>query len=79
MGGHSIERMLLEPGIIHFHTRPCRPQTNGKVERLWRTLNEDLLDGTTFEPVEELTEEFSPRRCGRSRRRCGALRSAARW
>ena len=49
MAGHPMERMLLELGITHRYTRPYRPQTNGKVERFWRTLNEDLLEGTTFE------------------------------
>ena len=32
---------------------------NGKVERFWRTLNEDLLGVTTFETVEELKEELA--------------------
>ena len=55
---HPFERMLMELGIKHRYTRPYRPQTNGKVERFWRTLNEDLLDGTTFESVEELKDEL---------------------
>ena len=55
---HPFERMLLELGIKHRYTRPYRPQTNGKVERFWRTLNEDLLEDTTFESVEELKGEF---------------------
>ena len=46
--GHPFERMLLELGIKHQYTPPYRPQTNGKVERFWRTLNEDLIDGTLF-------------------------------
>jgi len=46
---HPFERMLMELGIRHRYTRPYRPQTNGKVERFWRTLNEDLLEGTFFE------------------------------
>ena len=50
------ERLLGELGIKHRYTRPYRPRTNGKVERFWRTLNEGLLDGTTFETVEELKE-----------------------
>ena len=54
--GHPMERMLMELGIKHRYTRPYRPQTNGKVERFWRTLNEDLLEGTTFESVEELMD-----------------------
>jgi len=55
---HPMERMLKEMGIKHRYTRPYRPQTNGKVERFWRTLNEDLLEGTTFETVEELQDEL---------------------
>ena len=53
-----LERMLRELGITHRYTRPYRPQTNGKVERFWRTLNEDLLDETTFDSVEELKDEL---------------------
>ena len=56
--GHPMERMLKELGIKHRYTRPYRPQTNGKVERFWRTLNEDLLEGTTFESVSELKDEL---------------------
>ena len=55
---HPMERMLQELGIKHRYTRPYRPQTNGKVERFWRTLNEDLLEGTTFETVAELQDEL---------------------
>ena len=55
---HPMERMLMELGIKHRYTRPYRPQTNGKVERFWRTLNDDLLEGTTFESVEELKDEL---------------------
>jgi len=56
---HPFERMLLELGIKHRYTRPYRPQTNGKVERFWRTLNEDLIDETTFESLEEFQEELA--------------------
>ena len=56
--GHPVERLLGELGIKHRYTRPYRPQTNGKVERFWRTLNEELLEGTTFETAEELREEL---------------------
>ena len=55
---HPMERMLQELGIKHHYTRPYRPQTNGKVERFWRTLNEDLLEETTFESLEELKEKL---------------------
>lgn len=50
---HPFERMLMELGIKHRYTRPYRPQTNGKAERFWRTLNYDLIEDTTFESEEE--------------------------
>ena len=53
---HPFERMLIELGIKHRYTRPYRPQTNGKVERFWRTLNDDLIEGTTFESLDEFKE-----------------------
>ncbi|WP_026727930.1 integrase core domain-containing protein [Flavobacterium denitrificans] len=55
---HPFERMLIELGIVHRYTRPYRPQTNGKVERFWRTLEEDLLRDTDFDSQEELKEEL---------------------
>jgi transposase InsO family protein len=55
---HPFERMLIELGITHRYTRPYRPQTNGKVERFWRTLEEDLLCETTFDTPEQLREEL---------------------
>ena len=39
-----FKRMLQELGIKHLYTKPYKPQTNGKVERLWRTMNHDLLE-----------------------------------
>ncbi len=56
--GHPFERMLMELEIKHRYTRPYRPQTNGKAERFWRTIEEDLLEETTFESEEELKEEL---------------------
>lgn len=55
---HPFERMLMELEIKHRYTRPYRPQTNGKAERFWRTIEEDLLHETTFDSVEELKEEL---------------------
>ena len=55
---HPFERLLLEMGVKHRYTRPYRPQTNGKVERFWRTLNEDLIDGTYFESIEHFKKEL---------------------
>jgi len=55
---HPFERMLMELGIKHRYIRPYRPQTNGKVERFWRTLNEDLIEGTFFESIEHFKDEL---------------------
>ncbi len=55
---HPFEAMLAELGIRHRYTRPYRPQTNGKVERFWRTLDDDLLNGTTFDNIEQLAAEL---------------------
>lgn len=55
---HPFERMLIELNIKHRYIRPYRPQTNGKVERFWRTLEEDLLRETDFDTLEELKEEL---------------------
>src|ERR1700754_2727933 len=55
---HPFEAMLLELGIKHRYTRPYRPQTNGKAERFWRTLNDDLIDGATFDHLEHFSNEL---------------------
>jgi len=55
---HPFERMLMELGITHRYIRPYRPQTNGKVERFWRTIEEDMLYETTFDSREHLEDEL---------------------
>jgi hypothetical protein len=55
---HPFERMLVETGIKRRYMQPYRPQTNGKVERFWRTLNEDLIEGTDFDSFGELEDEL---------------------
>lgn len=55
---HPFERMLMEMEVKHRYTKPYRPQTNGKVERFWRTLNEDLIEGTYFESIDHFKEEL---------------------
>jgi transposase InsO family protein len=56
--GHPFERLLQEMGIKHRNTRPYRPQTNGKIERFWKTLYEDLIQDTTFHSLDQLKEEL---------------------
>ena len=55
---HPFERLLIELGIKHRYTRPYRPQTNGKVERFWRTLQEDLIHDADYDSLEELKNEL---------------------
>lgn len=55
---HPFERMLIETGIKRRYMRPYRPQTNGKVERFWRTLKEDLIEETDFDSLQELEDEL---------------------
>jgi len=55
---HPFERLLLEMKIEHRYTKPYRPQTNGKIERFWKTLNEDLLEGTDFDDLDDLKNEL---------------------
>src|ERR1700712_1464382 len=55
---HPFERMLMETGIKRRYMKPYRPQTNGKVERFWRTLKEDLIEETDFDSLQELEDEL---------------------
>lgn len=55
---HPFERLLKEMDIKHRNTQPYHPQTNGKIERFWKTMHEDLIEETTFDSIEELKEEL---------------------
>jgi len=55
---HPFERMLFEMDIKHRYTKPYRPQTNGKAERFWRTIEEDLFEETNFDSLDEMKEEL---------------------
>jgi len=55
---HPFERMLVEMSVKHRYIRPYRPQTNGKVERFWRTIEDDLLRETYFETTKALEKEL---------------------
>jgi transposase InsO family protein len=55
---HPFEAMLLELGIKHRYTRPYRPQTNGKVERFWRTLDDDVIDGANCDDLAHFQNEL---------------------
>ena len=55
---HPFEAMLLNLGVKHRYTRPYRPQTNGKIERFWRTLGDDMIEGTTFNDLDHFANEL---------------------
>jgi transposase InsO family protein len=55
---HPFERLLQENNIKHRYTRPYRPQTNGKVERYWRVLEDELLRDKVYDTQGELEEEL---------------------
>lgn len=54
---HPFERLLMELGITHVYTLPYRPQTNGKIERFWKTLHEDMIDAD-YDSQEEFKQEL---------------------
>lgn len=56
---HPFERMLIEMNIKHRYTRPYRPQTNGKIERFWKTIESDLLEDMAFDSMEHLQDELA--------------------
>lgn len=51
---HPFEKMLSFLGIKHRYTRPFTPKTNGKIERFWKTIEDELLFGEEFETLDEL-------------------------
>ena len=56
---HPFERLLLELSIEkHRYTKPYKPQPNGKIERFWKTLYEDILEEAEFKSVDALREEL---------------------
>ena len=55
---HPFERLLMEMNMKHKYTKPYRPQTNGKIERFWKTLKEDFEEDSLFNDIEYLKEEI---------------------
>lgn len=55
---HPFERLLMEMEMKHIYTKPYRPQTNGKIERFWKTLKEDFTEGSLFNDKEDLKDEL---------------------
>lgn len=55
---NPVKRLFYELGIKHRKIKPYRPQTNGKIERFWRTIDDDFVEGTIFSNQQELEEEL---------------------
>ena len=55
---HLFERLLTEMDIKHRYTIPYRPQTNGKIERFWKTLHEDFIEDALYEDVTDMRNEL---------------------
>lgn len=51
---HPFQKMLKYFEMKPRKTRPYRPQTNGKIERFWRTIEDDFLRGAEYPNFEEL-------------------------
>lgn len=49
---------LIRHGITVIHGRPFHPQTQGKIERLSRTLNADVIAGRTFRDLVDVQAAF---------------------
>jgi len=56
--GKETQYLLHQLGITSIFTKPYRPQTNGKVERFWRTLEDELLRETTYPTINSFEEEI---------------------
>ena len=54
---NPFKRLLHEMGIKHRCIKPYRPQTNGKIERFWKTINENLLEDMVFDSYKNLEDE----------------------
>ena len=55
---NPVKRLFYEIGVKHRKIKPYHPQTNGKIERFWRSIEEDFIEETIFESREELNEEL---------------------
>jgi transposase InsO family protein len=56
INNHPFERLLIHFDIKHRRTKPYRPQTNGKIERFWRSFNDEVIEGAVFKTLDELKD-----------------------
>lgn len=58
-GGYTtFERWLMDHEILPIHGRIMHPQTQGKIERFHRTMNQELLKNACFTDLVEADQEF---------------------
>ena len=55
---YSFEIMLAKLSIIHKYTRVRRPQTNRKIERFWRIINDHFFFRHTFASNKDFNMKF---------------------
>lgn len=55
---HSFEIMLNKLNIIHKYTRVRRPQTNWKIERFWKVINDNFFFKHTFSSNKDFNMRF---------------------
>jgi transposase InsO family protein len=54
----AFDRICLHNGIRHLLTAPYSPTTTGKIERLHKTIRKELLEGRTFDSIEQAQAGF---------------------
>lgn len=57
-GYTQFERLLMELDILPIHGRMKHPQTQGKIERFHRTMNQELLKHVTMHDIDDACEQF---------------------
>ncbi len=55
---HSFEVMLQKLNIAHKYTKVRRPQTNGKIERFWRLINDNFFFKHSFTSHKDFNMRF---------------------
>ena len=55
-GESKFTAELRKGQIRHIRSRPHHPQTQGKIERFWKTIKEEFLTKTTFRDLKDLQE-----------------------
>ena len=53
---HPFERLLMHFNITHRRTKPYRPQTNGKIERFWKTFKDEVIEGAEYKTLDDLKD-----------------------